>query len=373
MAETLLDVQALLAPVPGDARAGTDHQRTPLFDKINELRLNEDQGGAVDESVGRLREGQARVADWAKVSLLCQEALANKTKDLSLVTHLAESMTRQHGLGGLRESLDLAHGMLEQYWADAFPLIEDNDLEPRAMWLERLDRLSSKALNDLPLTVTVEGEAKVYWQWQHMQHLMEAASQAPADQRDAALAEAQEKKTALESAVGKTSREFYVTRLLDVKACRDKVDAFRTLVDDKFRAEPGIDQMDEPPPSFSDLRTILEQCQYRIEELLATKPGPPPGMEDEQEQGAGTVAMEGGRGTPGTSGPIQSRADALRRLQEVAAFFQRTEPHSPVAYLVQRAARWGEQSLDSWLAEVVGDEAVMARIRETLGIRSPDA
>ena len=66
----------------------------------------------------------------------------------------------------------------------------------------------------------------------------------------------------------------------------------------------------------------------------------------------------------------RDRADALRRLQSIAAYFQRTEPQSPVSYLVQRAVRWGEMPLDQWLNDVISDKAVLAHIRETLGLKS---
>jgi type VI secretion system protein ImpA len=62
------------------------------------------------------------------------------------------------------------------------------------------------------------------------------------------------------------------------------------------------------------------------------------------------------------------RADALRRLGAVAEFFHRTEPPSPVAYLVQRAARWGEMPLEEWLQEVIKSDDVLGKVRETLGL-----
>jgi type VI secretion system protein ImpA len=67
-------------------------------------------------------------------------------------------------------------------------------------------------------------------------------------------------------------------------------------------------------------------------------------------------------------GPPQSRAQALARLREVAEFFRRTEPHSPVAYLAEKAAHWGEQPLHVWLRSVVKDEASFAHIEEMLGV-----
>ena len=63
----------------------------------------------------------------------------------------------------------------------------------------------------------------------------------------------------------------------------------------------------------------------------------------------------------------QNRADALRRLAAVADYFRKTEPHSPVAYLVQRAVRWGEMPLEEWLQDVIHDEDVLGQLREMLG------
>jgi len=68
----------------------------------------------------------------------------------------------------------------------------------------------------------------------------------------------------------------------------------------------------------------------------------------------------------------QDRADALCRLAAVAEYFRKTEPHSPVAYLVQRAVRWGEMPLEEWLREVIHDESVLGQLRETLGLKEAD-
>ncbi|HBF50973.1 MAG TPA: type VI secretion system protein TssA, partial [Massilia sp.] len=74
------------------------------------------------------------------------------------------------------------------------------------------------------------------------------------------------------------------------------------------------------------------------------------------------------------SGPLQSRAQALAQLRAVAEFFRQTEPHSPVAYLADKAASWGEQPLHVWLKTVVKDAAALSHVDELLGIeRKGDA
>ena len=57
-----------------------------------------------------------------------------------------------------------------------------------------------------------------------------------------------------------------------------------------------------------------------------------------------------------------------RFAREVAEFFRRTEPHSPISYLVERAVRWGHLPLEGLLKEVVKNDDVLNRIWETLGL-----
>ena len=69
-----------------------------------------------------------------------------------------------------------------------------------------------------------------------------------------------------------------------------------------------------------------------------------------------------------SAGPIRSRAQAIGQLQEIAAFFRRTEPHSPVAYLAEKAAKWGTMPLHEWLRTVVKDDSALLRMEELLGV-----
>jgi type VI secretion system protein ImpA len=75
---------------------------------------------------------------------------------------------------------------------------------------------------------------------------------------------------------------------------------------------------------------------------------------------------EGEAAGPG-HGPLRERAQALAQLRQVAEFFRRSEPHSPVAYLADKAAQWGEMPLHAWLRAVVKDPAALAGLEELLG------
>ena len=92
--------------------------------------------------------------------------------------------------------------------------------------------------------------------------------------------------------------------------------------------------------------------------------------------GAAEGGTEGAGGASGDAaltagGQVASREEALRRLAEVARFFRATEPHSPVAYLVDRAVKWGRMSLGDWLREVVKDETQLGMLYDLLDARPP--
>jgi len=87
----------------------------------------------------------------------------------------------------------------------------------------------------------------------------------------------------------------------------------------------------------------------------------------EEAPAAMTATTSAGAAAP--TGPITNRKVAFERLREVAEFLRRTEPHSPVAYLVNRAIKWGDMSLENVIAELVKNTDARKQIYETLGVK----
>ena len=69
---------------------------------------------------------------------------------------------------------------------------------------------------------------------------------------------------------------------------------------------------------------------------------------------------------------VRNRQDALRLVLRTAEFFKRTEPHSPIAYLLEQAVRWGSMSLPDLWAELMPEETQRARRSKLAGIRPPE-
>ena len=91
-------------------------------------------------------------------------------------------------------------------------------------------------------------------------------------------------------------------------------------------------------------------------------------FEDPSEQGTSSETSESANFGSST-GPIKTRQEGFRRLVEVSEYFRRTEPHSPVSYLVERAVKWGRMPLEAWLEDVIKEVGVLDNLRETLGLK----
>ncbi len=124
-------------------------------------------------------------------------------------------------------------------------------------------------------------------------------------------------------------------------------------------------------PGLSTLKSSLDQVHTQVKKLLEEKRIEEPDEIEVDAEGASDGTGDGAAaGTGGSKGAINSRQDALRRLAEIADFFQKTEPHSPVSYLVQRAVKWGNMPLESWLQDVIKDDSILGQLRQTLGFNT---
>jgi type VI secretion system protein ImpA len=161
----------------------------------------------------------------------------------------------------------------------------------------------------------------------------------------------------LEAARRKSSRAFYEVLMNDLDHCAAALADLERVVDDRI----GQDG-----PSFSAAKAALQSVIHFVtpsaRESGAVATAGPDAPVDVTDSEPAPRAI--------SSGPIQNRAQALAQLRIVADFFRKTEPHSPVAYLADKAAAWGEQPLHLWLRAVVKDDSTLSRLEEMLGVEN---
>jgi type VI secretion system protein ImpA len=353
----ILDLEQLLAPVSQDKPCGESLRWDPVYDEIKAARR--------EDSKDPLEAGEALQANWPLVIEKASEALARKSKDLMLAGYLCEALVRVHGFAGLRDGLRLINALVGRYWDGLYPLTADEDLEPRAaplVWLTEGDRGARlpNRVRDIPLVPGGSDGEAYSWSFWKSRFPQPKGETEDSDAFATRQAVAAERAKLFDDATAAASADHCATTREDIGECQSELSRLGTLLDEKFgRAAPGT----------TALRQSLEECGALVRRILKDKGVLEP---EAGEEGAGVEEHEGAAESMGTiSGPIKSRADALRRLQEVAAFFRQTEPHSPISYLVSRAAGWGQLSLEQLLDELVKDGAVRDQISELLGFKRP--
>lgn len=145
-------------------------------------------------------------------------------------------------------------------------------------------------------------------------------------------------------------------QLRDAAGCTQAILQLERVTDERFGTEG---------PGFTAAKAAMAALEKSIG-IAARASGAV-----EEEEGAGAVQLAAPARYASLTGAVQSREQALAQLRTIAEFFRRTEPHSPVAYLADKAAEWGAQPLHEWLRSVIKDPASFAHVEELLGVRQP--
>jgi type VI secretion system protein ImpA len=343
----MLNMERLLAPVSAERPCGEDLAFSSEIDAIVRARQADDPSLEQGAWVTELKE-----ADWKYVARHCAQLIEKRSKDLQLAVWLAEAEARTSGLRGLADSLLLAAALCERYWEGMYPLPDEDGHERRIGNLSWMASRIAPLLREIPLTDGQPGHALRDF--------------------DVARMHGGEELAKLDTAKAKSSPAFYEALLRDCEHCAGALERIEHSVDQRL----GVDG-----PSFSAAKSGLQSLVLFVKPMVkggAATPDkrPAAGAAGSGGTSAGGAALGTEAQTPeaaldGAGGPPQSRAQALAQLREVAEFFRRTEPHSPVAYLAEKAAHWGEQPLHVWLRSVVKDDASFAHIEEMLGVAPP--
>ena len=167
--------------------------------------------------------------------------------------------------------------------------------------------------------------------------------------------------------MAQTRRLFYEELNFLIDECWAGYNDLNRVIEEKFDRNQA--------PGLNNLKKALDDVHTQVKKFLEEKRAEEPDEEIAGTEEGGTTEGEGGAvvkvaGVMTPSGAIQSRQDALKRLGDIAEFFRKTEPHSPISYLLQRAVKWGNMPLELWLQDVIKDETVIFQLRQTLGFNT---
>ena len=366
------DLDALLAPLPGDAPAGVDLRedfspQSPYYrlrDARAEARAAERAADAAETDQAR-GGGQdaAMPPQWRTVRDLGMKVLTEQSKDLEVAAWLTEALVRNDGLGGLAAGAKLIEGLAEAFWdSSLYPLPDEDGIATRVAPIAGLngvggDGTLTQPLRKVALWQRPDGSKFGFWQYEQSAELAAISDPARLEARlqtgVVPFDEMEREARSAGAARLRALREETATTLQAWQAMSDVLDS-----------RAGADS---PPTS-----RIRELLQKMADVAAKYAPG-----DAEAAIGATPVATEMPRGpsAPGVAGADggATREDMLRELGRISEFFRRTEPHSPLAYTLEEAVRRGRMSWPQLLEEIVPDRTARSAIQTALGIKPAEA
>ena len=337
----MLELDELLSPISDAHPSGEDLSFSLDYDAIQEARRADDPSLEQGEWVTELKS-----ADWVAVDRRASELLQQRSKDLRLAVWWAEAQAKNHGFAGLARGYRLIAQLCDAFWEDMHPQVEDGDLEQRIGNISWLIAHSTEWLREIPLTQAPQGHFGLAD--------FEVARGRPGDETVEPSLET------LEAARRDTPHAFYMRLTELLPDCHDALAELENSVDTRLGQDgPSFTALRDQLGHLSDVVTRFAREAGVLVDSDTTHNGAHDPM-----PAASSLPVAGTTG----SGSIASRKEAIAQLRRVAEYFRRTEPHSPVAYLADKAARWGEMPLHVWLKRVIKDGDTLAQMEEMLDV-----
>lgn len=346
------DIDKLLDAVSEDAPCGEDLSFSAEFDLIQDARREDDPTMDYGEWQTPLKQ-----ADWGTVISTCTELLQKRSKDLRIASWLTEAWVKTDGLEGLVAGLEMLTALIERFDSDIHPQAGPGDQEQRIGALEWFINRSAQLVRQVPLTRAKEGMFSLN-NFESARHLHTHLQRDPDSISDI------ENKITLEkfsAAVAKTDKSQYRKWIGDIEKCQ--------FAQEKL-AHAANRLLDEDSPSMLPLTDSFAAVQQRLKTIcndlgIGTSSRQYSVANDSNEVVEQPVPVQQFFADSAT---LKTREQALEALRQVAVFFRNTEPHSPVAYLADKAVHWGKMPLHTWLRSVVKDHGTLGHLEEMLGL-----
>jgi type VI secretion system protein ImpA len=359
------DLEAMLAPIAGEAPAGEDLREdfapNSLYFRLRDARA---EARAAERAADAETTEAALPQEWRTVRELAIEALTGRTKDLEIAAWLTESLLRSDGLVGLTAGCRLMAGLAENYWDTLFPLPDEDGIATRVAPVAGLNGIGGEGtllqpLRKITLFTRPDGVPLYFWQYEQA---AEVATIGDAERRQARLDAGVLPFDTVEAEARRAGAAFAAVRSQSAAAA-EAWKALGRVLDERAGA-------DGPP--ISAVADVLEKIRAVADRFAV---GGEPSAEEAAAASPEAAAAASGHaaiaGAAAVAASLNSREDALRSLAQIAEFFRRTEPMSPLAYTLQEAVRRARLSWPELLEEIVPDTGSRAAILTSLGIRPP--
>lgn len=350
-------VGQLLEPISVESPCGPSLTYDAVFAAMREMRREED----TTLPTGVWSTNEVKRADWAGLERQATQVLRERSKDLMVAAWLGEAWLHREGMAGVVNALALLGGLCERYPDEVHPLVENGDVDWRAAPLEWVaTRYKEVLLSRLQLLPQTPGDVERFslQDWQQMKLRQVQVNDSKPAKVAAEAAHALQKK--ISEQVRLTPLSWWQQGLLAVQNGQAQL----LLLDGWCDRHLG-----DSAPAFAQLRTVLQTLETLLKEFVALHPPQDVPVETPEPQPESPATMD----APVTETRLPSteprtRDEAYRQLLVIADYLARTEPHSPVPYLIRRGVEWGNKPLRELLGELISSDAEARRLWTLMGV-----
>lgn len=354
----IVDIGSLLEPISAENNVGIDVRQdvspTSAYSRIRDARKAAraaERSNVFDDSNSGADE------HWRVVFERVPEVFKQQTKDLEIACWYVECLIRKAGFAGLRDGFSLVRQLIEKYWDNIYPLPDEDGIETRVAALTGLNGEGAEGVLIAPIrtaAITESGPRGAFAFWQYKQAL-DAQRISDEQGRAEQISKNGFSLDDIQKAVEESSTDFYVNLRDDV---RDALDEYKR-VGQLLAEHCGTHKS----PPISNIVNILTEVLGAINHIAKFKL---PQAQDSVSEGTETTT-EGVAGVI-VGGSIKSRHEAFQQLSQISQFFRRTEPHSPISYIIEKAVRWGNMSLGELMHELIPDSGSRSTYGSLTGV-----
>lgn len=362
----LIDINAFLEPISEESAVGEDIRGdlspTSLYSTIKDAR-----NAARSAERNSMFDGTSTEAieNWNKILDLAPQILTSTAKDLEIACWYTEALVRKCGFQGLRDGFTLIKRLIEQYWDDdLYPVPDEDGLETRVAPItglngEGADGVLLTPIRSTHITDDIPPGPFSLWQYKQAVDINRISDE---DNRTEQISKVGFSMEDIESAVEQSSPAFFVDLRDDIKDCLTEFKDISDLL------TQYCGNHDAPPTS--KIIGLLEETLSAVNHIAKHK-FPIDAMNDDLNvsEGAGSD-LSGNSSMP--TGSVSNRDEAFRQLQVIADFFRRTEPHSPISYVLSKAIKWGDMPLEQLMDELIPDSSSRYTYSTLTGVRTND-
>ena len=326
-----MEIEPLLAEVSPDSPCGPDLEYDPDF-----IALEHAARGKPEQQFGDTLI-PAEEPDWIQVKKQAG-ALLSRTKDLRVVMILTRAITCIEGMPGLAAGLHLTEQVLARYWDQVHPLLDPDEGNDPTMRLNALASLadSETLLRDVR-NMNLFGSGKLGRL--SMRSILVVLERLPPTEDEAAPSQSE-----IESLVRAAAADDPVS-LESLRNAMQTACTLSALLGEKV----GYDLAPDMKPLIDLLKPVAHLCDA----VLGT--GAQSATVAGEEALVNTVTSGAVSPVMMTPGEIRSRKDAVRMLELVCEFMERTEPANPAPLFIRRAQRLMNKSFVEIIQELAPD------------------